>query len=247
MDGQEIHKNQGIQVITRAASILRVLGEETDGLSLGQIAGRVNLPRSTVQRIVAALALEGFVSTEKGYGGIRLGAEIQTLAQATATDIKEALRPVMQEISKATGETVDLARLEGNKMLFIDQIVGSQRLRTVSSIGEAFPLTTTANGKAALACLELSQATNLILAELEMSGDARPVSMILAEIEDIRAGVLARDEGEHTDGISAVGFGVRDQGGDVYAISVPVPSTRFERVKSQLIEAVNVARGRAGL
>lgn len=247
MDGQEIYKNQGIQVISRAARILRLLGDETEGLSLGQIATRVDLPRSTVQRIVAALALEGFVSTEKGYGGIRLGAEIQSLAQASATDIRETLRPVMQEISEATGETVDLARLEGNKMLFIDQIIGSQRLRTVSSIGEAFPLVTTANGKAALACLEIAQATNLILSEFKRGEETRQLSTVLAEIEGIREGKLARDVGEHTEGISALGFGLRDTSGDIYAISVPVPSTRFERVQGRLAEAINSARTAAGL
>ena len=48
----------GIQVIARAANILRALEGEGEGLSLGEIAARVDLPRSTVQRIVTALADE---------------------------------------------------------------------------------------------------------------------------------------------------------------------------------------------
>ncbi|MGI9493370.1 MAG: helix-turn-helix domain-containing protein, partial [Geminicoccaceae bacterium] len=52
---------QGIQVIARAASILRALGEDTSGMSLGQIADKVGLPRSTVQRIVGALQAERLV------------------------------------------------------------------------------------------------------------------------------------------------------------------------------------------
>ena len=47
-----------VQVIARAAAILRALEEQPAGLSLGQIAQRVDLARSTVQRIVAALAAE---------------------------------------------------------------------------------------------------------------------------------------------------------------------------------------------
>jgi len=50
-----------VQVIARAATILRALEEENSGLSLGQIAQRVNLARSTVQRIVAALETEKLV------------------------------------------------------------------------------------------------------------------------------------------------------------------------------------------
>lgn len=247
LNDQEISKNQGIKVISRAADVLRLLGRETNGLSLGQIAKRVDLPRSTVQRIVSALALEGFVSTEKGYGGIRLGAEIQALAQATDTDIKERLRPVMQQISAVTGETVDLAVLDGDKMLFIDQIVGTQRLRTVSSIGEAFPLTSTANGKAALACLDQAMATTMILKDLQRVPNPKPLSAILAEIERIRDGALARDEDEHTDGISALGFGMKDPTGSVYAVSVPVPSSRFARVQEDLAMAIHSARSAEAL
>ena len=60
-------------------------------------------------------------------------------------------------------------------MLFIDQIVGSQRLRAVSSIGTSFPLTTTANGKAALAYMDHGDAARLDAAERErMSGFPGP-------------------------------------------------------------------------
>ena len=50
-----------IQVIARAGAILRALENESAGLSLGQIAQRVHLARSTVQRIVAALVAEKLV------------------------------------------------------------------------------------------------------------------------------------------------------------------------------------------
>ena len=237
MDGQETQRIQGIQVISRSADILRLLARDTGGLSLGQIARGVNLPRSTVQRIVAALTIEGLISTDKGYGGIRLGPEIQSLAQAAASSARDRLRPIMKRIADETGETVDLAILDGTQMLFIDQIVGSHRLRTVSSIGEHFPLTTTANGKAALACMDPALATKLIVAELGQGG-TRPLAAIMGEVEAIRQGALARDENEHTDGICAIGFAVRDASGDIYAISTPVPSTRFDRVKGKLAHAM---------
>ena len=54
---QASDKNQ-VQVIARAAHILRALEGEDAGLSLGQIAARVSLARSTVQRIVASLEAE---------------------------------------------------------------------------------------------------------------------------------------------------------------------------------------------
>lgn len=211
-------------------------------MSLGQIATRVNLPRSTVQRIVAALSAEGFIVSDGGSGGIRLGPEIHSLAQAAAGDLKERLRPVMRDIAAKTGETVDLAVLKRGRMHFIDQIVGTHRLRTVSSIGETFPLTTTANGKAALACLDQTEAARLVLAELEADGADNRLMSVLENLENIRAGSLAIDEDEHTDGISAMGFALHDATGDVIAISVPVPSSRFSRVRGQLSQVLMKAR-----
>jgi IclR family acetate operon transcriptional repressor len=55
-----------VQVIARAAAILRALEDEAAGLSLGQIAQRVNLARSTVQRIVAALEADDPTSRRFG-------------------------------------------------------------------------------------------------------------------------------------------------------------------------------------
>ncbi|MDE0696451.1 MAG: hypothetical protein OXH76_11550, partial [Boseongicola sp.] len=164
---------------------------------------------------------------------------ILSLAQATASDMKERLRPVMKRISDETGETVDLAVLDGDKMLFIDQIVGSQRLRAVSRIGETFPLTTTANGKAALACLQREQAKRLIVAEIEGLGSkSRTPDEILDEIEQIKDGALAKDENEHSDGICALGFAIKDSNGDIFALSTPVPSTRYQRLKDTLTEVL---------
>lgn len=243
MDVQNEHQKQGIQVIARAADILRTLGRSADGLSLGQISKSVQLPRSTVQRIVSALSLEGFVSTKNGHGRIRLGSELQTLALAPGPDLRERLRPLMQEISSSTTETVDLAVLKTDKMLFIDQIVGSQRLRTVSSIGEVFPLTTTANGKAALSCLNVATAKMLILEEVKLNSRSDIDSQkLLEEISRIRAGALAHDENEHTEGICALGFAISGQTGEIYAISVPVPASRFERNKIALANQLNKSR-----
>ncbi len=235
--------NQGVKVISRAAHIMRILAKNTAGLSLGGISREASLPRSTVQRIVATLADEGLVSIGKTNGGIRLGPEIQTLARAVITSPRDRFRPILETIAKDTGETVDLAVLRADKMLFIDQVVGGQRLRTVSSIGESFPLTSTANGKAALACLEEFDAARLIMEE--MSGNDskdRNLPDLLAEVAAIRNGALACDNGEHTDGISALGFALADPNGDVHAISLPVPSSRFESKKKSLFLAMSKAK-----
>ena len=117
--------HSGIQVISRAASILRVLRDERDGLSLAQIATRVQLPRSTVQRIVHALVSERLLMAASPNGRVRLGTEITALANNSKIDVVEVAHPLLAKLSEQVGETVDLAVLRGDHLLFLDQIAGT--------------------------------------------------------------------------------------------------------------------------
>ena len=232
---KKTQSNQGVQVIARAAEILRVLKNDNAGLSLGQIAERVHLPRSTVQRIVNALLAERLVMSSSSEGGLRLGSEIQSLAAAGRVNMTELVHPVLTELAKRTKETVDLAVFRDDHMVFLDQVIGTHRLRTVSAVGEVFPMTDTANGKAALSLLEDDKVVSIAARELKADGQTqRPLSDFLKEIEDIRATGIAWDLDEHTQGISAAGFAFRDPVGLIYAISVPVPSHRFAGLKGDL-------------
>lgn len=227
----------GVQVIARAAAVLRALKNENDGLSLGQIAEKVDLPRSTVQRIVGALQAEQFVIAASPDRGIRLGPQLAALADAAKIDMVEKLRPFLTDLNKRTRETIDLAVLRGKRLVFVDQISGTQRLRTVSQIGETFPLTDTANGKACLARMSEKQVRAIIQQEQPIEASSEIwLDKFLEEIEEIKASGIAFDRDQHTVGISAVGAAFFDRQGDLYAVSIPTPSTRFQASERKLSE-----------
>jgi DNA-binding IclR family transcriptional regulator len=242
---QQEGSTTGIQVIARAAAVLRSLKGASSGQSLGQIAGHVDLPRSTVQRIVNALLAEGLVMTSGPAGGYRLGPEIHSLARFGKIDVVDAVRPYVVGLSQQTGETVDLSVLRGRQMLFLDQITGTQRLRAVSAIGEVFPLTITANGKSCLALLDDTAAQVLIEGEragLRGRHKIRSYDDIRDELAEIRQTGIAYNLEEHTAGLSALGIGFADSSGALYSISVPVPTVRFKAAKAGLIRRLLVIR-----
>ncbi len=228
----------GIQVISRAASILRVLKENQSGMSLGKIAERVDLPRSTVQRITSALAEEKLVIADANGGGLRLGPELSALAGAAQYSIVEHCRLLLTELTQKTGETTDLAVMRGIGMVFLDQVPGVYRLTTVSQVGEVFPLTTTANGKACLAQLDEGDATKLTQNEWERNGIQGNLDEFLSELNTVREQGLAYDLDEHSAGVSAIGFSFVDWIGDLHAISIPVPTTRFARQRATIEQAL---------
>ncbi|HEX6241496.1 MAG TPA: IclR family transcriptional regulator [Polyangiales bacterium] len=242
----EDEARQGIQVIARAASVLRALEGEEAGLSLGQIAERVRLPRSTVQRIVESLSAEQLLIAAGPAAGVRLGPLLLRLASSASADILRVTRPVIAELSRTLGETVDLSVLKGSTAVFIDQVPGTQRLRAVSAIGEAFPLHCTANGKALLAQLAADKRERLLRAPLTRHTPATStrVSAVLADVEDSRARGYALDQEEYTEGISAVGTAFLDPLGRPVAISIPVPSARFKRRRKELVESLLASRER---
>lgn len=228
----------GIQVIARAAAIMRAMKENPGGLSLAQIASIVSLPRSTVQRIISALQAERFVTAATGGGGFKLGPELSALAEATRYNIVEQCRILLFELAQNTGETSDLSVLRGDTMIFLDQVPGTHRLRTISSVGEVFPLTSTANGRACLAKLPQEKALELAGREWKRRNVPPDIQGLTKILDQIRDSGIALDVDEHTDGICAIGFAFSDWAGDLHAISVPVPSTRFERQKSKITDEI---------
>jgi DNA-binding IclR family transcriptional regulator len=218
-----------IQVIARAASILRALEEQPNGLSLGQIAQRVGLARSTVQRIVAALAAEKLLIAASPTGRVRLGPTILRLATSVQTDFVALARPFLLRLSGELKETVDLAAVKRDHLIFIDQVMGSHRLRAVSAVGDTFPLYCTANGKAYLAQLSDAEVEQLIGARFDARTPSTltTIDRLLDDLAAVRTSGVAFDREEHSIGICAAGVALRDPLGNFVAISVPVPAQRF--------------------
>jgi len=98
-DALQRENNTGIQVISRAGAILRAVKDQNSGMSLGQIAERKSLPRSTVQRIVAALETERLLISSSNGGGIRLGPELLSRGVAARYNVVERCRPHLSATS----------------------------------------------------------------------------------------------------------------------------------------------------
>lgn len=233
-----------VQVIARAAAILRTLAENDAGLSLSQISQRTGLARSTAQRIVAALQAEKLVIAASSYGRVVLGPEILRLARAARSDIVQVAHPVLVQLSTELCETVDLSVVLKDRLLFVDQVIGPHRLRTVSAVGDTFPLFCTANGKAYLATLDDRSVEQLIGRHYEARTPNTLVDLqdLLQDLDRIRKSGLAFDREEHTLGISAVGVGLLDAVGHPMAVSVPVPTQRFAAMEATIAERLLSAK-----
>lgn len=227
----------GIQVIARAAAVLRALKEHPAGLSLGELAKLLGLPRSTIQRIVDALDDENLVIAASPTRGVRLGPALLALAAATRFEIAELARPVLQEISRDCGETVDLSLLDGDKLVFVDQVSGVHRLRAESAVGVSFALHSTAPGKAMLAAMDEHALGNLRprLRLTRLTPRTITAWPVLAdELSRVRESGVGVDDEENSVGICALAVALHLPGGELAAVSVPVPTQRFADQRDHL-------------
>jgi DNA-binding IclR family transcriptional regulator len=230
----------GIQVIARAADILRALRSAPEGLSQAEVADRVGLARSTIHRLLNALENEGLVESGGPRGRYGLGPEIGRMADTARRGLLSSIHPLLEELSQEVNETVDLSVLERNQATFVDQVVAPHRLRAVSSVGESFLLHCTANGKAFLASMspqDLARATSGNLARLTEHTITEPAALH-QELQRVRAEGIAYDRQEHTEGICAVGTTIRGLAGVGVAVSIPLPAQRFYGREALLRDAL---------
>ena len=152
-----------VQSLDRALEILRLLGSEPE-MRVTDLARRLEVHKSTVFRLLSTLQEHGLVeqnpTTEKyrlGYGLVRLaGAVVAEL------DLARASRSVLEELATRTGETVNLAILQGEQVVNIDQIAAPNLVVNVNWVGKQTPLHATSNGKVLLAYLSEDERRRLL-------------------------------------------------------------------------------------
>ncbi|QII37252.1 IclR family transcriptional regulator [Rouxiella badensis] len=234
----EEERSGGIQVISRAAAILNALGSHPEGLSLGAIANEVQLPRSTVQRIVAALGEEGIVRTE-GAGGVRLGPMLLRLVSTIHTDVVAIASPYLQQLCNETEETVALGRASGRQIANIHYIVAERELRVVPKFGLNLPIYSTSAGRALLSLKSDLEIRQLVGETLEPATEntVKDIDALMQKVAQVRATGISMESGETVLGISTLAIAIDTILGH-YSISVLMPTERHAAKLESVQQAV---------
>lgn len=235
-------KHGGIQVIARAASVMRALGSNPQGLSLGAIAQVVGLPRSTVQRIINALCVEHLVETLGPAGGFRLGPAFGQLVTQAQVDIISLVRPHLSALSEEVQESTCLSSLSGDKLYVLDRIVAERELRVVFPIGIHVPATATSGGKVLLAELPEEALQALLPHPLPA---CTPSSLdrdaLLEQLKTIKVSGVAGDRDEYIEGLCSYAILLDTYLGQ-YSISIIAPNSRAAARGEAFQQALQVCK-----
>lgn len=229
----------GVQVIARAATILYALGDKPDGMSLGEISQQVGLAKSTTKRIISALEAANFVRTV-GPGEITLGAGLIRLASLAQIDVVEAARPWLRKLNEAVNETVVLSTANKLHIVILHRIIANRQLVVMPKLGPGeLQLHCTSAGRTLLARHSDAEVAALLSSKAIPEGGAAPdLPILLKQLENIRSRGFAIDQDELMEGITTLAAGVDTVFGRL-AVSIPMPSTRFQRDEAQYLRHLN--------
>lgn len=218
-----------VQSIDRAFAVLRSLTAGPAGVT--DIADRVQLPKSTVSRLLSTLEELGAVEQLSAGGEYRIGWAMLELAAAArpGRSLVSVARPHLAELNRRTGEAAGISIPDGTEMLYLDQLTPDSELQVRDWTGHRIPMHAVPSGHVVLA------ADDELVAKLTRAPLATFTDHTITDADVLRERLaMVRNDGyawgfeEFADGMNSVGAAIRNDAGKVIAaLHVYGPASRF--------------------
>ena len=221
--------NGRIQSVERALDVLEGLAAADAEISMSELSARTGMPLTTIHRLVKTLEARGYVrrNASRKYG---LGAPLIGLGEAASRLVGSRARPYLAELVDVSGETANLALLEGDHAVYVANSPSPHKMRMFTEVGNRVLPHSTAVGKVLLSYLPDGQAERL----LRRTGMPRrtPDTItdpreLLAQLQQVRQLGYAVDAGEEETGVHCFAVPVLTATGCIAAMSVSGPRSRL--------------------
>jgi len=242
--------------VANSLRLIKAFSEDHYEIGISDLAKRLGLAKSTVHRLASTLLEQGMLEQNAGDGKYRLGLalfELGTLVRRKMDFTVEA-RPYLRTLAEKTGETVHLAILDHDSVLYIITHESKQALRMGSKVGTRVPVHSTAVGKALLAFQPEEEVERIIAQGLPASAPNTVVDAkaLRRELALVRARTYAIDDEESEIGLRSVPASIRSHSGNVVAaISIAGPVHRMTKKMllgwvRELVEVADAVSRRLG-
>jgi len=239
-----------VQSLGRAFAILEEVARHREGISLAELSKLVGLHNSTAFHLAKTLVSLGYIRQERDSKRYRVGLPLFALAASALDEIEmvNIATPVLEELSRETGESSHFAVRMGDAVVVIARTSGPGAFQLADRVGVVRPAHCTALGKVILASLSDDQLKRFLQrAELKPStkNSITEVSALLREIAEVRRTGVAFDEGEFNLEVRCVAVPAMDFTGHIVgAIGISGP---IWRESSQALQAKAKAVRAAGV
>jgi IclR family KDG regulon transcriptional repressor len=219
-----------VESVARAMRIVEALAQSPAGLS--ETARRVDLPKSTVARLLSTLENAEVVERDEDGRLYRLGPMVQRLSSAAGGpgQLTAFARPYLDELTTLTGEAAGISIPDGYQVHYVDQTEAEHPVQVRDWTGELTPMHVVPSGLVIMAHWPEQQVDRYLRRDL-----TRLTPNTVTDPERIRQRLATiRDEGyawvfeEFVEGINSVAAPVLERSGLITAaLHVHGPAYRF--------------------
>lgn len=237
----------------RCLSIIQLLADQAGELPLGEIAERLDLPKSGAHRLLATLVDLGWVEKDPQTSFYRLTMRLAILGQQfyVATGIPDLCQPLLDRLARESREFVRMAVVDSAALVWVAHAQGARGglMYQPSLATNVVPLHATASGKAWLATLDTDQAVEIALKHGGIGTEGaygpnavRTIGALMTELEETRRRGYGLANSEAEPGVTAIAVVIRsgNDGPVVGTVSVAGPGVRMTEVRvRELVPALD--------
>lgn len=218
--------------LSRGLDVLEHLAGNREGLSLGEIARRLDMSKSGTHGVLSILAKRGFV--ERLPGGIyRLGLKAWHLGNGMLeAELSRIAQPIMERLVQETNEGAILGILTGFDVVYLNRVEGAQTVRVHAQVNDRVPANCTSTGLALLAFRPPGYLESHLPDKLHATTEATIVDpdSLRRELKRIRARGYAINRGGWRIDVGGIAAPVLDREGiAIGGLCVAAPSYRMNK------------------
>jgi DNA-binding IclR family transcriptional regulator len=252
-----VKQDYRIAAVDKSLDILEFLSRQRREMGLPELCSALHMPKATLFRYLVTLEQRGYVRKSSASEKYGLGLRILDLSSRALDNLTfhEVALPHMKRLLTRFQETVNLAVLEGDQIVYVEILESPRTFRMCSRVGSREMPHSTALGKAILAFLSQQEIERI----LQNTGLPRytasticSLPRLMQELATTRQRGYSIDNGENEEGARCVGVPILDRRGDVVAaMSISGPAVRssaeeIEEMGAALIEASSQISQRIG-
>ena len=216
---------RSVPVLVRALSVLELLANSPNGLTLAEVRRKLQIPKSSAHCILLTFLRQDYITRSDRTRRYVLGQKIFSLAShaLAGQEVREAAMPHLRQLMLTTNLTVHMGVLDGNEAVLVAKVDPPGVMGVATWLGRRMEVHCTGVGKALIAYLPEDALTQLLRSRTfprHNENTIVSVKRLMQELETVRTLGYATDDEEDEVGYRCIGVPVFQQDRVVAAISL---------------------------
>ncbi|MHB9858065.1 IclR family transcriptional regulator [Streptomyces sp. YIM S03343] len=230
----------GVQSLERAFELLERMADAGGEVGLSELAAHTGLPLPTIHRLMRTLVACGYVR-QHANRRYALGPRLIRLGESASRLLGTWARPHLARLVEETGETANMALLDGDEVVYVAQVPSKHSMRMFTEVGRRVLPHSTGVGKALLADAPDDEVRALLSRTGMPAATEKTITTpdgFLAALDDVRRLGYAVDDNEQEMGVRCLAVSVPGSPTPA-AISISGPAGRVtEEAMERIVPAL---------